>query len=141
MGAAIGAPLGALLADTIGWRWAFIGQAPLCLVGFVAISLVLKLPAKEEDDSDKLKRIDFMGAALLVVAIVCLIFGMDRGSNVAWRKPISYGPLAMSVVLLFFFVYVETRVASEPFAPGHIIFKRSMFAGYMCMFFSKSTVR
>lgn len=78
-----------------------------------------------------------MGAFLLVFAVVSLVFGMDRGSNVAWSAPISYAPIAASVVLFAMFLYVETRVAAEPFAPGRIIFKGSMFAGYICMFASK----
>ena len=36
-GASAGAPLGGILADLVGWRWAFLGQAPLCLLAFVAV--------------------------------------------------------------------------------------------------------
>lgn len=42
----------------------------------------------------------------------------------------------LCVPLFALFVYVEMRVASEPFAPGHIIFSRSLFACYLCNFFS-----
>ena len=31
-GAGLGAPLGGILTDAIGWRWAFIGQGPLCAI-------------------------------------------------------------------------------------------------------------
>lgn len=30
VGASIGAPLGGFLADSIGWRWAFMSQGPMC---------------------------------------------------------------------------------------------------------------
>jgi len=136
-GAGSGAPLGGILADYVGWRWAFLGQAPLCLVAFLAVTLALKLPAPEDQDwKKKFRRIDFLGAIVLVGAVFSLIFGMDRGSNVSWRIPITYGPLAASVVLFSFFIFVEMNVAGEPFAPGHIIFERSMFACYLCNFFS-----
>jgi hypothetical protein len=31
---------------------------------------------------------------------------------------------------------VELKVAAEPFAPGRIVFERSLFACYLCNFFS-----
>ena len=49
-GASAGAPLGGVLADLVGWRWAFLGQAPLCLLAFVAVVFALKLPATEQKD-------------------------------------------------------------------------------------------
>jgi predicted MFS family arabinose efflux permease len=136
-GAGCGAPLGGLLADSIGWRWAFMGQAPLCLVAFVSVSFVLKLPHKEEKNwKTNLGRIDFLGAIVLVFAVFGMLLGLDRGSNVSWSIPLSYTSLTASLLLLGLFVLVEMRYATEPFAPGHIIFDRSLFAGYLCNFFS-----
>jgi MFS family permease len=48
-GSAAGAPLGGVLADSIGWRWAFIGQGPLCLVAFGVVAMVLHLPGRDEE--------------------------------------------------------------------------------------------
>jgi predicted MFS family arabinose efflux permease len=137
VGASSGAPLGGILADFVGWRWAFLGQAPLCLLAFVAVVFLLKLPTTEQKDwRTNLGRIDFLGAFVLVSAVFGLIFGLDRGSNESWSLPISYGPLIASVFLFTIFVLVEKSVAAEPFAPGHIIFERSLFSLYLCNFFS-----
>jgi len=136
-GASAGAPLGGVLADLVGWRWAFLGQAPLCLLAFVAVAFALKLPATEQKDwRANLGRIDFLGAFVLVSAVFGLIFGLDRGSNESWSLPITYGPLIASIFLFAIFVLVEKNVAAEPFAPGHIIFERSLFSLYLCNFFS-----
>jgi predicted MFS family arabinose efflux permease len=136
-GAGSGAPLGGLLADFIGWRWAFLGQAPLCLLAFVAVFFALKLPAREQKDwRTNLGRIDFLGALVLVSAVSCLIFGLDRGSNESWFSAISYAPLIASIFAFSLFVFIERNIAAEPFAPGHIIFERSLFSCYMCNFFS-----
>lgn len=136
-GAACGAPLGGFLADSIGWRWAFVGQAPLCLIAFISVFSVLKLRQKDEKNwRRKLGRVDFRGAIVLVLAVFCMLLGFDRGSNVSWSIPLSYAPLIASAVLFTLFVLVEMRYAAEPFAPGHIIFDRSLFAGYLCNFFS-----
>lgn len=136
-GASSGAPLGGLLADLVGWRWAFLGQAPLCLLAFVAVVFALKLPTNEHKDwRTNLRRIDFLGALVLVSAVFCLIFGLDRGSNVSWSLPISYGPLIASIFAFTLFILVERNIAAEPFAPGHIIFERALFSCYLCNFFS-----
>lgn len=136
-GAGAGAPLGGILADSIGWRWAFLGQVPLCLVGFLAICFLLKLPTREAKAwKENLKRIDFLGAAVLVSAVFGMIFGFDRGSNVAWSTPVSFVPLIASVILFAVFIYVENKFADEPFVPGHVVFDRSMIACYLCNFFS-----
>ena len=136
-GAACGAPLGGILADSIGWRWAFIGQAPLCLVAFISVFCVLKSPHEEKKEwKANLGRVDFLGAIVLVFAVFGMLLGFDRGSNVSWSMPLSYASLIASVSLFGLFVLVEMRYATEPFAPGHIIFDRSLFAGYLCNFFS-----
>ncbi len=124
---------GGLLADSIGWRWAFIGQGPLCLIAFAAVALFLKLPKKEDSHwRTKLRRIDFLGAIVLVAAVTCLLLGLDRGSNVSWSSPPVIAILALFVPLFAAFVAVEQKVATEPFAPGRVIFDRSLFAAYMC---------
>ncbi|CAD0093207.1 unnamed protein product [Aureobasidium mustum] len=138
-GAGTGAPLGGILADSIGWRWAFLGQVPLCILAFVVVSLVLKLPKREQTDwKQKLRRIDFLGAAILIGAVFTLLLALDRGSNVSWKAKITIISISLSIPLFILFVLVEMKVAKEPFAPGHIIFNRSLFACYLCNFFSFS---
>jgi hypothetical protein len=82
------------------------------------------------------RRIDFLGAAILLAAVAMLLTGLDRGSNVAWSSKITVACLAVSGPLVVLFIIVEKWVALEPFAPGHIIFERSVFASYLCNFFS-----
>jgi len=107
------------------------------LVAFLAVALVLKLPKRNEANwKEKLKRIDFLGAIILVGAVFCLLFGLDRGSNTTWSSKMTLIPLCTAFPLFALFVFVEVKVASEPFAPGHIIFERSLFACYLCNFFS-----
>ncbi|KAF2103016.1 multidrug resistance protein fnx1 [Rhizodiscina lignyota] len=138
-GAGAGAPLGGLLADAIGWRWAFLGQAPLCAVAIVAVGLILHMPEQDHTHwRSKLKRIDFLGAFVLVLAVFSLLLALDRGSNVAWKDKYTLAALCSSLPLFLIFVYVEMRVATEPCAPGHIIFERSLVACYLCNFFSFS---
>jgi predicted MFS family arabinose efflux permease len=138
-GAGTGAPLGGILAESIGWRWSFLGQVPLCAAGFLALDLLLKLLARDDKKAwrKNLKRIDFLGAAVLVSAVFGIIFGLDRGSNLgSWSSLVTYIPILASIVLFGVFIYVETNFADEPFVPGNVVFDRSIIACYLCNFFS-----
>ncbi|KAI4203496.1 MAG: hypothetical protein LQ350_001834 [Teloschistes chrysophthalmus] len=136
-GAGCGAPLGGILADLFSWRWAFLAQAPMCALAFVSVALILHLPKKESVSwKTKLARVDFLGAFVLVSAVFMLLLGLDRGSNVSWKLPITIASLCISFPLFVLFILVEQRFATEPFAPGRIIWDRSLVACYFCFFFS-----
>ncbi|KAF3480651.1 uncharacterized protein GIQ15_05998 [Arthroderma uncinatum] len=136
-GSGLGAPLGGFLADTIGWRWAFLAQGPCCLLAFAVVLFTLKMPATDQSNwREKLKRVDFFGAFVLVVAVFGLILGLDRGGNVSWTLPITIISLAVSAVAFILFMVVESRFAVAPFAPIHITFGRGLLACYLTNFFS-----
>jgi hypothetical protein len=106
------------------------------MVAFAAVYFVLHLPKVEESHwKEKLGRIDFLGAFCLVIATFTLILGLDRGSNVSWSSNLAIVCLSVSGPLFAIFILVEMKWASNPFAPGHIIFERSLFASYLCNFF------
>lgn len=103
------------------------------------VYFVLDLPKVEDSHwVSKLKKIDFLGAFTLTGAVLCLLVGLDRGSNVSWSD--QYTIIFCCVAIPFFaaFIFVEMKVASHPFAPGHIIFQRSLFASYASNFFLMS---
>ncbi|KAH9898883.1 MFS general substrate transporter [Xylariomycetidae sp. FL2044] len=135
-GVASGAPIGGLMADSIGWRWAFVMQFPMAIAAFVSVFLVLHLPKTDHAHwSAKILRIDFLGAFTLVSAVFLLLFGLDNGSNEGWDQKITYVPLALAPVLLGLFVLIEVRVAANPFAPGRVILDPPLLAAYGANFF------
>ncbi|PVI03376.1 MFS general substrate transporter [Periconia macrospinosa] len=137
LGSATGAPLGGFLADSIGWRWAFVAQGPICIIAISAVSLALHLPKATAAShwKEKLAKIDFLGAIVLMIAVFGLLVGLDRGSNVSWSNPYAIAGLCCTP-LFGVFLLVEGYVASHPFAPFRIIMNRSLFACYLCNFFS-----
>ena len=137
-GAATGAPLGGLLVDSkFGWRGSFSVQVPLCVAAVLANAFLLKLPSHEETDwKEKLRRIDFLGAAVLTVAVSNLLIALDRGSNVAWKDLATVTTLGVSLLFGTLFFLVEAKGAKEPIAPSHVVFQRSMTSAYGCYFFS-----
>lgn len=124
-----------LLHSLSGYR-AFLAQAPLCVVAFAAVAFILDLPRQEVSHwKTKFRRIDFLGAFVLVGAVFTLMLGLDRGSNVSWSSTITIVSLCISLAMFVAFVMVELKLAPEPFAPGRIIFERSLIACYGCNFF------
>ena len=127
---------GGFLAD-LSWRWAFLGQAPLCLVAFIVVATTLQLPPpKAEHWASRLRRVDFAGSIVLVAAISLLLVGLDQGSNQAWSSPLVITCLAVSGPALIGFFLMESKLAVEPLAPQRIVFDRSLLAAYLCNFFS-----
>lgn len=140
-GQATGAPIGGLLADTIGWRWAFLSQVPLTLLAIISVSLSLTIhKAPDSNLKDKFKRIDFAGATSLVLAVFFLLLGLDRGGNVSWHDKFTITYLALFGFFSVLFGFIEVKVAKEPFAPKRIVFNRSLIASYLCNFFSIAAV-
>ncbi|KAF3770027.1 MFS general substrate transporter, partial [Cryphonectria parasitica EP155] len=136
-GTGTGAPVGGLVAESLGWRWSFIAQVPLVAIAWVGAYSVIQLPRRDTSHwLEKLAKVDFLGALFLVLAVLSLLLGLDNGSNEGWSKLVTIIPLAASPALFAIFILVEIKVASHPFAPGHIIFERSLFAGYLCNFFA-----
>jgi predicted MFS family arabinose efflux permease len=136
-GIASGAPLGGLMADTIGWRWAFAAQFPLAIVAWLGVYFVLKSPVVDHSHwLKKFKRVDFLGAITLGVAVFLLAFGLDNGSNEGWNTTTTIVSLALTPVTFAIFIFVEVKIASEPFAPGHVILDPPLLAAYGANFFA-----
>jgi MFS family permease len=75
-GTSLGAPIGGLVADWLGWRWSFGIQIPLILVSILIVLFRFNLPEREisiESVREKLRRVDFWGA----VTLVCLLPSLD----------------------------------------------------------------
>jgi predicted MFS family arabinose efflux permease len=70
-----------------------------------------------------------------MTAVFGLLVGLDRGSNVSWNDRYTIAGLC-ATPLFIVFVFVERYVASHPVAPLRIILNRTLFACYLCNFFS-----
>ena len=111
-------------------------QVPATIAAIISVSIALKLPNREDSHlREKLKRVDFGGAFVLVLAILALLLGLDRGGNISWDDTITIASLTAFVVLSALFVLIETRLASEPFAPKRIVVDPALLASYLCNFF------
>lgn len=129
LGAASGGAAGGFIADTLGWRYVFLLQVPLALLVGGCIAVFLRLPegspglgAMHEDFSKKLKRVDFMGSLLLVVALSGILLAASLGgTEVEYGSATFIGLCVVSVGLLILFTKWENDYASEPTMPVHLL--------------------
>lgn len=108
-------------------------------LAILSVAFGLQLPRSSTGHvREKLARIDFAGAAMLVLSVFTLLLGLDRGGNVAWADRFTAAALAASAVFILAFAAVELRWAREPFAPKRIIANRALLASYLCNLFSSA---
>lgn len=137
-GRSIGGPLGGWLADSVGWRWSFLGQVPFAGVAFVLVWMIL--PARvhhhvdEEIKGSKLARIDFLGATLMALCILSLLLPMEIGGE---RIPWSDSRIAMlfgaALLLGVLFLAVEAWVAKEPIIPLSVLRHKEVLLSSLIM--------
>ncbi|WP_035698691.1 MDR family MFS transporter [Glycomyces tenuis] len=107
-----GPVLGGWLAE-VDWRWIFYINLPTGLAALIAVDLVLRrhrIPTRSH-------RIDYLGAACLVPAVVCLLLATTWGGQTyPWTSGVIIGLFTAAATLAAVFLYVETR-AEEPILP------------------------
>ena len=128
----LGAPFGGLMNDRLNWRWAFFIQIPFVAASAVAVAFLVKIPVKDTG-KNRLLRIDFPGALLLVTALILLLLGIDLGGNhLGWKHPAVLVCLPLSAVVLVIFVWVEANIAKEPIIPVRLITRQTVWAACLC---------
>lgn len=115
--------LGSYITDYIDWRWVFYINLPLGILSLIFIAVHYK-----ESPIHSKQRIDWLGAATLVGAVVCLMFGLELGGNkYAWDSAPILGFFAGFAVLLVTFLWAETK-AQEPIL-SFSMFRDRLFGG------------
>ncbi|TGJ79364.1 hypothetical protein E0Z10_g9408 [Xylaria hypoxylon] len=138
-GRSIGGPLGGFLADTVGWRWSFSGQAPLFAAAMVASVFFIPNTKAPESQRGKTKgfkawlsRIDLAGSLLLGVGALLFMLPLEIGGvKVPWTHPIIFVLFGAGIFVLGVFVINESRWAENPAFPLRLIMHRDIFLSYL----------
>ena len=119
----VGGPIiGGALGDAGLWRAIFYINVP---IGIGALwVLATRVPETTDDDLDH--RLDYAGAAAVVVALALLTFGFLEIPEIGWTWPV-YASLAGGVVAMVAFIVIERR-SDHPMVPLGL-FRNPTFAG------------
>jgi EmrB/QacA subfamily drug resistance transporter len=118
-----GPPLGGLLIDLVSWRVAFWINLPLAMV---ALWLTWRFVPESRDERAR-GGLDWVGAAIAVVALGALTLGLGELASEHRRLAVVAVALALGAVGLVAFVLVERRVARPLIAPE--LFRSRVFVG------------
>ncbi|OQO04241.1 hypothetical protein B0A48_10852 [Cryoendolithus antarcticus] len=137
IGVAAGATLAGALLPYTGWRWLFLGQAPIALIGGTCI--LFSIPrsftsggkANTTSLLHSLSQLDYFGALTLTTSITLCLYSL--GSS----KHIPLLPLLLSPVALTTFILNELYLARDPIIPITLLKSRGLLftclatVGYM----------
>jgi MFS family permease len=106
--------------DTVSWRAVFLLNIPL-----VALALYAVLRHVEESrDEEASPQFDWLGAAVVALAVGGLAFGAIYGQQREWRDPIAYIALAIGAVATLALVPLM-RLRTHPLIPPSLFKSRN----------------
>ena len=127
----IGPALGGLITENISWHWIFFVNIPL---GAVVLFVIWRiLPTVR--DPNATRNIDYLGASLLVAALVPILIGFTQKQFGDWTDPDVGGLIGLGLVMTVAFIWAESR-AKDPIVPLHMFRIPAFRASVMAMFFA-----
>ncbi|KAJ2864166.1 hypothetical protein GGH94_003114 [Coemansia aciculifera] len=124
----LGPVLGGLFTESRGgWPWVFYFSLPVGAVAGVFIAVFLRLPRPRGSFREKLRRVDFIGMAVLVTGIVMALLALNfGGANYAWSSPTVLCLLIFGIAIVGVFVVIEWKIPAEPIMPLRLFRSRNV---------------
>ncbi len=104
-GFAAGALLGGILTAGPGWRWVLFVNVPVAIAAIVLTPILLKETQKEQGQ----RQVDVLGAITITLGLVALVYALAQGNQIGWATPQTLILLAVALVLLVTFVFIEAH--------------------------------
>jgi len=125
----IGPAIGGVITDTVGWQWVFFVNLPIGAVVFAVIWRTL--PRVRPGDAST--RIDYLGATVLVAALVPILIGLTNKQSGNWGDLTVGGLIAAGLAITALFVWIEARTG-DPIVPIELFRNRSFTLSVIAMF-------
>lgn len=113
-------------ADTIfgitGWRWVFLINVPIGIIALGVVMKVLHIPHTRRNH-----KIDWWGAAALIVGMVPLLLVAEQGNKWGWTSLATLSMIALGLFGIAAFIFVEFKMKDDALIPMRL-FKNSNFS-------------
>lgn len=130
VGPILGPTLGGWLTDAYDWRWVFYINLPVGILTFVLLSAFLS-----ETMPDRRARLDWLGFALLSLAIGSLQLMLDRGEQLDWFGSMEIVIEGSIAAIAFYMFVAHSLTAERPFIPPALFRDRNFSVGLILIFF------
>jgi MFS family permease len=117
-GSAVGLLLGGILTQWLNWRWCLYVNLVIAVPTAIAALRLIENVAQPGRP-----RLDLVGTALATSGLFALVYGFSNSELHSWGHPVTIVALALAVVLLAAFVFVESRV-EHPLLPLRVVTDR-----------------
>jgi EmrB/QacA subfamily drug resistance transporter len=126
VGGGFGIVFSGLIVDHLSWRWLFIlGAIPVGISAVLVHRFVPESPIKTPS------RVDFLGALLLSVGLICLLVALTEGEGWGWTSGRVLGLFGGAAVFLALWVLAELRVP-EPLVDMRVFVERQVLFTNVC---------
>jgi EmrB/QacA subfamily drug resistance transporter len=105
LGVIVGPVLGGLLIDLASWRWIFLVNLPIGIIGTITAMRFVPATTPRAQQS-----FDWLGAGAFLVAFASLLGSLTYGQEAGFNDPLVAVGLVLSVVVFAAFVAIERRV-------------------------------
>lgn len=125
-----------------GWRWVFLINVPIGAVALLLVLVTLNVSNVRVDH-----RVDWAGAAAIVIGLVPLLLVAEQGREWGWTSPAALACFVVGAAGIGLFLMAEARAGEEALIPlrlfrdrtfaivtiGGVIVGMAMFGGMMTL--------
>jgi EmrB/QacA subfamily drug resistance transporter len=112
-----------------GWRWVFLVNVPIGIASLLLVMRTLHLPHTRRDH-----KIDYLGAASLVVALVPLLVVAEQGREWGWTSVPSIASYVVGAAGIAAFLWAENRIGDDALLPLRLFRGRTFGVGSIINF-------
>lgn len=124
-----GPALGALLSAALGWRFVFLINVPLGIIGLITALIILdKSQFEPAARAGPRPGFDWLGAVLFVGALLLFLVTISMGNRMGWNSGVILFGLALSSLFFVTWIWWQLR-ATFPMLDLRLLKRRLVAAG------------